>query len=102
MMRLDWDRELREARKRKHGSIPLWGDPGALSPDDERAVWRLLDPMVEPTNEFLAMSRTHRRQRSSEFEYRLETLKDHAVCSAGGLASVTARRKSVLARRNAH
>src|SRR5438128_320627 len=71
MTRPDWDRETREARKRKRGSIPVWADPATLSLEDERSVLRLIEPMVELTHAFLALSSTHRGQRASEFEYKL-------------------------------
>lgn len=88
---LDWDREGREARKRRHGSIPLWADPAALSSDDEREVQRLLVPMNDLLSEFHGMSRTQRQQRASEFNYRLLKLQSEAVIESARFANVSAR-----------
>jgi hypothetical protein len=91
MARLDWDRELREARKRKHGAIPIWADPSALSVDDEREVDLLLDPLVELLANFRNMSRTQQGQRRSEFTFRLRKLRDQAVEKAGGIPNLAVR-----------
>jgi hypothetical protein len=79
---LDWDRETREARKRRHGSVPVWADPSVLSTSDEREVQRLLGSMNELLGEYLALSQTQRDQRRSEFTYRLSTLEKQAVSEA--------------------
>ena len=91
MPRLDWDRETREARKRKHGSIPLWSDPSALSSDDERAVQRSLGAMNELVSEFRSMSRTQRDQRASEFNHRFSRLQSETVSEAATFANASAR-----------
>jgi hypothetical protein len=91
MARLNWDRELREARKRKHGTIPVWADPSALSLDDERQVDALLDPLVNLLADFRAMSRTQQGQRRSEFEFRLRKLRDQALGEAAGIPNLAAR-----------
>ena len=97
MTRFDWDRELREARKRKHGAIPVWADPSALSADDEHAVATLLAPLVEVFADFRNMSQTQQGQRRSEFTFRLRKLRDQAVTKAAERANLTAR-EAVAAR----
>jgi hypothetical protein len=69
--RLNWDRESREARKRKHGAVPVWADPAAISHVDSLRIHELLRPLVETVDEFEGLSRTQQRQRGSEFGYRL-------------------------------
>jgi hypothetical protein len=88
MARFDWDRETREARKRKHGSIPLWADPGAISLDDERELHTLLQPLVNVVNEFAELSLTQRRQRGSEFSYQLKRQADE-ICAKSAFANLT-------------
>jgi hypothetical protein len=82
---------LREARKRKHGAIPAWADPSALSVDDEREVNALPDPLVTLFANFRAMSRTQQGQRRSEFHFRLRKLRNQAVEKAAGIPNVPAR-----------
>jgi hypothetical protein len=91
MARLDWDRELREARKRKHGAIPVWADPSALSIDDEREVNAILDTIVNLFGEFRSTSRTQQGQRRSEFLFRLRRLRDQAVEKAVAIPNLAAR-----------
>lgn len=91
MARFDWDRELREARKRKHGAIPAWADPSALSAGDERQVSALLGPLGTAFAEFRDMSRTQQGQRRSEFDFRLRELRDQAVLKAGVFPNLAAR-----------
>lgn len=91
MARLDWDRELREARKRKHGAIPVWADPSALSVDDGREVEVLLEPLADLLANFRSMSRTQQGQRRSEFAFRLRKLRDQAVEKSAGIPNMAAR-----------
>ena len=91
MARLDWDREVREARKRRHGAIPAWADPSELSVDDQRVVDVLMDPLVELLADFRSMSRTQQGQRRSEFAFRLRNLRNQAVVKAGGIPNIAAR-----------
>ena len=76
MAKLDWDRESREARKRKHGALPVWADPGVISFDDDLKIRELLQPLVDIVDEFAGMSRTQQRQRGSEFSHRLRRQAD--------------------------
>jgi hypothetical protein len=92
MAKLDWNRELREARKRKHGAISVWSDPSALSMHDQRELEALLDLLAALVTEFRAMSRTQQDQRRSEFEFRLRRLRDQAVEGAAAIPNITARR----------
>jgi hypothetical protein len=71
MTRLDWDRETREARKRRRGAIPHWADEPTLSVADNCALRRHLEPIASVLDEFARLSGTSRRQRLSEFEYRI-------------------------------
>lgn len=91
MARLDWDREVREARKRKHGAIPVWADPSALSVDDRREVDVLLEPLVNLVANFRSMSRTQQDQRRSEFAFRLRKLREQAIEKAAGMPNIAAR-----------
>jgi len=50
MAKLDWDREGREARKRKHGSTPEWADPAFVDP----SVRRKFDELTERQREIVA------------------------------------------------
>jgi hypothetical protein len=88
MARFDWDRELREARKRKHGAIPVGADPSALSADDEREVNALLEPLGTVFAAFRGMSRTQREQRRTEFDFRLRKLCNEAVEKAAVLPNL--------------
>ena len=63
MTRFDWDRESREARKRKHGSIPALADPLSHTFADEHELERQLRPMQEAVRSFSMLSTTSRRQR---------------------------------------
>jgi hypothetical protein len=85
MAKFNWDRETREARKRQRGFVPVWADDGTpgleaddvgLGLDDHRDVEMALASMREVLRQFRAMSVTHRRQRASEFEYRLCSTRD--------------------------
>lgn len=91
MARLDWDRELREARKRKHGVIPVWADPSSLSVDDGREVDIILEPLVNLLANFRSMSRTQQGQRRSEFAFRLRKARDQAVEKAASMPNMAAR-----------
>jgi hypothetical protein len=96
MTRLDWDRETREARKRKHGAVPLWADSGPISFEDDQHIRTLLKPLTETVEEFADLSATQRRQRGSEFSYRLRRQAKQAAASSE-LADTDAR--EVLAAR---
>jgi hypothetical protein len=91
MAKFDWDRETREARKRAHGSVPVWADPFAVSAHDERQVRQLLEPMVSVLDEYDALSRTQREQREGEFKFRLVGLKRDVASEAGKFANLTTR-----------
>ena len=95
MAKFDWDRETREARKRKQGSVPVWADSSFLSDEDERQVTLILDPMLALVNEYERMSRTQQRQRASEFRHRLSKLKNKAIAEGGAFDNLPAR-ESVL------
>jgi hypothetical protein len=88
---LDWDRESREARKRRHGSIPAWADPSALSLSDERRIQSLLRPMTDLLSEYELLSRTQRDQRCSEFTYRLSKLESAATSDSASFENISAR-----------
>src|SRR5687767_9845568 len=91
MARLDWDRETREARKRKHGVTPAWADPTALSYEDEQFVRQLLQPMVDLLDEFSGLSRTQQRYSGSEIEHRLSQLKRQVESELSALHDRDAR-----------
>jgi hypothetical protein len=55
MAKLDWDRERREARKRKHGSTPVWADPAFVDP----SVRRKFDELTERQREIVARFDRH-------------------------------------------
>jgi hypothetical protein len=50
MAKLDWDREGREARKRKHGSTHVWADPAFVDP----SVRRKFEELTERQREIVA------------------------------------------------
>jgi hypothetical protein len=91
MAKFDWDRETREARKRAHGSLPLWADPGALSFDDDRHVRAVLEPMVSLIDEYAELSSTQRRQREGEFKFRIVRAKRDALSEGGRFPNSSAR-----------
>jgi hypothetical protein len=91
LAKFDWDRETREARKRAHGSIPVWADPSALSFDDERELRRRLTPLTDLVEEFASLSTTHRRQRGSEVIYQGGRLRRQAVDDAQDLPNRAVR-----------
>jgi hypothetical protein len=56
---------------RRNGALPAWADPAMLSGTDAALVTRGLRPLIDLLQEFRRLSRTSRRQRRSEFEYRV-------------------------------
>jgi hypothetical protein len=91
MSRLDWDREGRLARMRRHGSLPLWVDEDTSSFADETTVASLLEPLARLAREFEALSRTQQSQRSGEFKYRVRELRRAALGRADDLPDLGAR-----------
>ena len=58
---------------------------------DEREVERLLEPLIQLLDQFRDFSRTHQRQRSSEFTHRLARLQTAAINEASVLVDPAAR-----------
>ena len=100
MTRLDWDREAREARLRRHGGVPAWADPAALSPNDARTADRLMLPLQELVAEFALLSETQRQQRATEFRHRFRSLsaeaRERARAPDPALAAVVGARIDVV------
>jgi hypothetical protein len=83
MAKFDWDREAREARKRKHGSIPAWADPGFLEPNVRRKLLDLTERQQSLVAAFDARDDINKVMSVRDMRARLRVMEKAAIAKAG-------------------